>query len=135
MSRVTVMARLSSYLADGMKTADQMPAHKTLHLATIARHLAKTDAPSALFPVIHRSCDLYTRCASFSFPSASFILPPGLLIPGMSASRHKTETKSSRAKRGPDKETILYVHQLSSRSAARACNIELFLLADAPRRR
>lgn len=129
------MACLSSYLADGMKTADQMPAHKTLHLATIARDLAKPDARSALFPVIHWSCDLYTRCASFSFPSASFILPPGLLIPGMSASRRKTETKSSRAKRVPDKETILYVHQLSSRSAARACNIELFFLADAPRKK
>lgn len=60
--------------------------------------------------MIQRSCDLYTRWGFFFFfPSASFILSPGLQIPGMSAQRQETETKSSWAKCGPDNKTILYL--------------------------
>lgn len=43
----------------------------------------------------------------FPLLSASFILSPGLQIPGMSAQRQKTEIKSSWAKRGPDNKTNL----------------------------
>lgn len=52
---------------------------------------------------------MYTRWVFFPFPSASFILSPGLQIPDMSAQRQETETKSSWAKRGPDNKTIFYL--------------------------